>query len=510
MRVNSNLIKTEADAFRLLGEKLRAGIDRPNLFRYSPHEKQIKFHKSESRRKLYIGGNRSGKTTGGVVEDLYWARGQHPYRKVPEPPIRGRFVTTSLIDGVEKVALPEFSRWCPPSLLINGSWMDSYDKTLRTLNFANESFIEFMSYDQDLEKFAGTSRHFVHYDEEPPKAIYTECNMRLLDTAGSFWLTMTPVEGMTWVYDDLYEPGIAGIDTSILVVEIDTHENPYLQQAEIDFISQGLDEDEYAARIKGKFVQIGGLIYKMFSTSTHVLEEPVDLSVIMGWEWYASLDAGFNNPTAWLWHAVSPDNRIITFDEHYESGQTIDYHAISVHRKNMEHKRPPSVYIGDPSIRNTDPITGTSIHEEYNKYGVPIVLGNNDVRGGISRMARYLSISGDKPSWMIDPRCSNFIRELGRYRWKTHVNKKIADRSNPMEEPLKKDDHTCDSARYFIMSRPDLTPVQQPLITPEIRDMAGVSVVMSKLTPALINEQKRSIWSHEYGEFSDDEMGGEW
>lgn len=510
MRVNSSTsIKTEADAFRLLGEKLRGGISRPNLIRYKPHEKQVKFHSSESRRKLYIGGNRSGKTTGGVVEDLYWLKGEHPYRRIPEPPIRGRFVTTSLIDGVEKVALPEFSRWCPPSLLINGSWMDSYDKTLRTLNLANGSFVEFMSYDQDIEKFAGTSRHFVHYDEEPPKSIYTECNMRLLDAAGSYWMTMTPVEGMTWVYDDIYEPAVTGIDSSILVVEIDTHENPYLAENEIDFIAQGLDEDEYKARIKGQFVQIGGLIYKQFSAATHVLPEPIDLSIIRDWEWYASLDAGFNNPTAWLWHAVSPDNRVITFAEHYESGRTIDYHAVAVHRKNVEHKRPPNIYIGDPSIRNTDPITSTSIHEEYLKYGIPIVLGNNDVRGGISRMARYLNMSNGKPNWMIDPRCNNFIREMQRYRWKTHVNKKIADRSNPMEEPLKKDDHTCDSARYFIMSRPDLTPHTEKPMGPEIKEMVGASAVMEKLTPRLINEKRQTTWSSEYGEF-DDEFGGEW
>jgi len=504
-------ITTQEDALRLLGEKLRAGVTRPNLLRYAPHAKQVKFHTSQARKKLYIGGNRSGKTTGGIVEDIWWAKGQHPYRPVPPPPVRGRYVTTSLIDGVEKIALPEFSRWTPPSLLVNGSWTDSYDKKLRTLNFANDSFIEFMSYDQDLDSFAGTSRHFTHFDEEPPKNIFTECLLRLLDTAGSLWLTMTPVDGMTWVYDDIYEPGKTGQDSDILIIEIDTHENPYISQTEIEFISQGLDDDERQARIEGKFIHIGGLIYKMFHTSTHVLNEPLDLSTIRTWEWYASLDAGFNNPTAWLWHAVSPDNRIVTFAEHYESGHTVDYHAIAVHRKNVEHKRPPNIYIGDPSIRNTDPITGTSIHEEYNKFGIPIVLGNNDVRGGISRMARYFSVTKDgKPNWMIDPSCTNFIRELQRYRWKTHINKKVADRTNPLEEPLKKDDHTCDSARYFIMSRPDLTPASPGSVSEEIKDLVGASKVITSWTPQAINQIRNPTWDKEYGQFSDDEMGGEW
>src|SRR3954447_21270147 len=93
---------TESDAFRLLGEKLKVGITRPNLNRYKPHDKQVKFHESSARKKLYIGGNRSGKTTGGIAEDIYWARGIHPYRSIPEPPIRGRYVTVDFINGVEK------------------------------------------------------------------------------------------------------------------------------------------------------------------------------------------------------------------------------------------------------------------------------------------------------------------------------------------------------------------------------------------------------------------------
>lgn len=504
---------TEAEAFRLLGERLKGGITRPNMLRYSPHEKQVVFHSSSARRKLYIGGNRSGKTTGGIIEDLYWLRGQHPYRKLPEGPIRGRYVTVDFINGVEKIALPEFSRWCPPSLLINGSWTDSYDKTLRTLTLTNGSFIEFMSYDQELEKFAGTSRHFTHFDEEPPKNIYTECLLRLLDVGGSYWITMTPVEGMTWVYDEIYEPGTKGGDGTILVVEIDTHENPYLAQSEIEFISQGLDEDERKARIEGKFIHIGGLIYKNFHTSIHVLKEPLDISTIKSWEWYASLDHGFNNPTAWLWHAVSPDNKIITFDEHYESGHTIDYHAAKVHARNQEHGRPPNNYIGDPSIRNTDPITGTSILEEYIKYGLPIVLGNNDVRAGISRMARYFNIdSQGHPHWMIDPRCRNFIWELQRYRWKTRVNRKLAERSNPMEEPLKKDDHACDSARYFIMSRPDLTPVANVVSNLPANRLGASEPMRADVTPRDINRMagEGTNWQYEYGDIVDEQFGAEW
>jgi phage terminase large subunit-like protein len=191
----------------LVREGLQRTVSRPSIHGYKPHDKQIAFHSSGDKGRLYIGGNRSGKTVGGIVEDIYRMRGIHPYQEIPPAPTRGRIVTVSYTEGIEKIVIPELCRWIPPSDLINGSWEDSYSRSLRTLTLSNGSTAELMSYDQKLEKFAGTSRHWIHFDEEPPKDIFTECRMRLVDTAGCWYMTMTPVNGMTWVYDDVYIPG---------------------------------------------------------------------------------------------------------------------------------------------------------------------------------------------------------------------------------------------------------------------------------------------------------------
>lgn len=453
--------KAELDSpnavYRLLGERLKATATRPNVWGYKAHAKQVIFHSSESRIRLYIGGNRSGKTTGGIVEDIWWLTGRHPYRPTPPPPIRGRIVTVDFTNGLEKIILPEFARWIPPSDLINGSWEDSYDKQLRTLTLENDSFVEFMSYDQDLDKFAGTSRHFIHFDEEPPESIYVENKARLLDTGGSHWFTMTPVEGMTWIYDEVYEPGIRG-EGGITVIEVDMTENPYLSQAEVQHFISGLSEDERNARVHGKFVQLGGLIYKHFDATPgglHVLKEYHDPP--KDYVWILSLDHGFNNPTAALWHSVDPDGRVLTFKEHYQQGWTVDKHAARIHEINKELGRGPDIYIADPSIRNTDPITGTSIHQEYVKYGIPFTLANNDVAAGLIRTAKYMEPRGDgKAMWHVTQNCHNLIRELQRYRWATYSSKKIAAQNNAFDKPNKKDDHAADSLRYAIMSRPEL------------------------------------------------------
>lgn len=450
--------KKEDLSFGQLGTLLKDGLmrarTRPTIHAYVPHEKQVRFHSLTEKGKLYLGGNRSGKTVGGIVEDIFWLRGVHPYRSVPETPVRGRIVTVSFIEGIQKIIIPEISKWLPPSDLINGSWEDSYSKSERTLTLANGSSVELMSHDQQLTKFAGTSRHFIHFDEEPPKDIFGECKMRLLDTAGSWWITMTPVEGMTWVFDDLYEPGLVP-GGNIAVVEIDTEENPYISQAEIEIALEGLDDNEKKARKEGKFVQLGGLAFPGIDWEKRIIA-PLDkpkLDHIKTWTHYASMDHGLNNPTAWLWHAVSPNGTVVTYDELYDSNKLVRDFATEIHQRNvLEGRRAPDIYVGDPAIKQRNGQTGDSIQTAYAQVGVPIVLGNNDVRIGVDKMNRYLR--GGK--WIISENCPMLIRELQRLRWKVYETAKKRRDNNLRDELHKKNDHAPDSARYFFSLMPDL------------------------------------------------------
>jgi hypothetical protein len=228
--------------------------------------------------------------------------------------------------------------------------------------------------------------------------------------------------------------------------------------------------------------------------------------------WCVSLDHGFKNPTAVLWHAVGSDGQVITFKEHYVSGLTIDAHAKRIHEINKELGRPPDYYIGDPSIRNTDPITGTSIHEEYIKFGIPLTLANNDVAAGLVRVSRYLKVTGEgKPTWCVTENCEMLIWEMLRYRWKTYANKRLDRTNNAQEGPNKKDDHACDSLRYFIMSRPDLGAgfgehnayeSRNPYGSPEVRT-EGFVVADPNYSPNPVGDYG-NVWE------LDEQMGGEW
>lgn len=441
----------------MLADGVRAQASRPNVHAYEPHAKQLAFHQAQQRVRLFLGGNRSGKTTTGIVEDIYWARGQHPYMKVPEPPVAGRIVAVDILQGINQIIVPNLKRWMPPSMLINGSWEDSYNKTDRLLTMSNKSTIELMTYEQDVEKFAGTARHFTHYDEEPPQPIYNECQARLIDYKGHSWLTLTPLEGMTWIYDTLYLPGTEGENSGIFVVEADMLDNPNISaEAAAEYLA-GLDPDEREAREHGKFVQLGGKVYKSFDPHIHVVPSFIPPKE---WEWYASLDHGFNNPTAVLWHAVSPNGHAVTFREHYQREWTVDQHAAEIKRIEQKFKRIPDVRVADPAIQQRQAVTGTSIQTEYALRDIFWALGNNDVITGVNQVNQYLKTDfrDNTPFWTVTENCVNLIKEIQRLRWKTWAGKKAQFDNNAHEQIHKKDDHASDSLRYFLTFMPDLAP----------------------------------------------------
>lgn len=496
------------DLAQLLNDGLRKQATKPNILGYKPHEKQLAFHKSEKHGRLYIGGNRSGKTYSAVAEDCWWLTGTHPYITTPPPPIRGRVVTVDFTQGLEQIILPLFKSLLPASALIDGSWEKSYSKSLRLLTLANGSTVEFMSYEQETEKFAGTSRHFIHYDEEPPLHIFNECNARIVDTNGKYWVSMTPVEGLTWTYEKIYQPGTEGGSNLIGVIEADMLDNPHITPEAAEIYLSGLDDEERKAREHGTYVQLGGLVYKKFNIETHVIEQfipPKD------WSWYCSLDHGYNNPTAVLWHAVSPLGYAVTFDEWYHNEKTLDEVASAIKEKCQAHiaagGKWPDYFVADPAIAQRTAVTGTSIQTEYAVRGLYFALGNNNVDIGVAKIQNYLRMQKDvhppQPWYQITENCVNYISEMRKLRWKTFASKKMQFANNPQEQIHKKDDHACDSARYFFSFLPDLAPNmfsdEKAAVEPPAEKRAGVPTYggIDQVLASMVKAKPNNEWSNQ-------------
>lgn len=330
---------------------------------------------------------------------------------------------------------------------------DSFNKTERTLKLENGSDIEFLTFQQDVEQHAGTSRHWIWFDEEPGEAIFQEDTARLIDTDGLWWITMTPVNGMTWVYDRFWHPTrIEKTDIGVEIIQVEVDDNPHINPQALESILINLTPEEREARRRGSFAEIGGRVYPNL-TEDNLL--PGDFIPDPRWLKIEGMDHGIRNPTAWLFAAIDERGNIYVYDEYHEPNRLIHQHAAAVNAKRNQWGL-PAYTVGDPSIANREPTKGSSVQLEYIEYGIPIALGNNDVRAGLNRVRTYLGNAEMPPKLFISLRCPNLLSEMRKYRWATWANKKDEFTRNKREEPLKRDDHACDALKYLVSSRPEV------------------------------------------------------
>ncbi|NBT36174.1 MAG: hypothetical protein EBT03_11700, partial [Betaproteobacteria bacterium] len=239
-RINTSLLESLSEDDRKLVEselRILEEVRAQNpLEAYIPHVKQVTFHDSREDLKVFLGGNRSGKTTAGIIDNLIQALSPEDVPKHLQqfkrwsPPFYCRVVTPDLGQTLDQVVLQKIREWCPPRALQGGSLDKAFDQRLRVLRFANGSWFQFMSNDQDLDKFGGAALHRIHYDEEPRQDIRKESLARLIDYGGDELFTMTPLRGMSWMYDDVWTPFQNGTLRGATVVTVDMDDNPHIDE----------------------------------------------------------------------------------------------------------------------------------------------------------------------------------------------------------------------------------------------------------------------------------------
>lgn len=463
---------TRSDLFDLAISELDRSIYKPNILSYEPYGEQTSFHNSDAFGRILTAGNRAGKTDSMVVEFIDCAAGYHRWSTRPEKwgrgPLQLRMIVVDISKGVEAIMLPKFKRWMTPSMMVDGEWDKSWDSKNLVLTFSNGSTIDFLTYQMTLEKHGGVPRHMIGFDEEPPRDIFNEALMRLIDFDGRWVIAATPINGMDWIYDLLVEPSQNGELDEVEVFELDASQNPYLLSEDRGKFMMGMDKEERQIREEGKYIARAGLVFPTFKDNLdkHVLAEPPDVPKMVrdGWQFYSTVDHGWNNPTAWLWIAVDSRGNCVVVSEHYVSLEIIAEHSRIVLEREASWGIPESDVIrsGDPAMNQHNGINGMSFIQTYAEYGVYIGTEGipHDVMIGVEKLQMYLRIrENGSPTLMISPNCVQLIRELKKLRWATYDSTKIAYSKNKQEIIHKKDDHAFDSLRYWATLMPDPRPI---------------------------------------------------
>lgn len=416
------------------------------------HEKQLLFHKCEKRNRWVFGGNRSGKTECGAAETVWLLRGNHPYRK-NRPNVKGWAVslTRQVQRDVAQSKILDYLRedWIADIVMESGksgSPRSGIIDTIAVKNvFGGISTLCFKSCEMGREKFQGASLDFVWFDEEPPEDIYDECCMRVIDKKGDVFGTMTPLKGMTFIYERIYMNKFD--DPEVWCETMEWADNPYLDKAEIERASAAMDECSLQTRRYGRFADKSGLVYPEFDPSVHVIE-PFD--VPKEWQDKLSIDPGLNNPTSCHWYAVDGDGTVFVVGEHYEAGRDIGYHAEKI-REISERLGWKTNGFGkidaliDSAANQQTLASSSSVTRLFFELGVSVNPNvDKNLYSGIAQVKRYLAGENGRPKLYIFSNCENLIREIKSYRY------------SDGDAPVKKDDHALDELRYYLMSKPKL------------------------------------------------------
>ncbi len=469
------IVKIENEIKRRNGEDRLKNYNTGTLI----HKKQVAFHKCQKKNRWVFGGNRSGKTECGAVEAVYMARGVHPYRENKDG-VFGWVV--SLSQQVQRdVAQAKILSYLNPGWIEDVTMLAGKKDSLkygvidqiRIKNvFGGTSVIGFKSCDQGREKFQGSSLDFVWFDEEPPKDIYDECRMRVLDKKGDIFGTMTPLKGLTFIHDEIYLN--SGNSDQVWYEFMEWADNPYLDTGEVDALTASLSEDQLESRRYGRFKASAGLVYPEFDENVHVIEP---FNIPPDWQDTISIDPGLNNPLSAHWYAVDYDGNVYVVAEWFESGKDVSYHANNIDRisSSLCWKRDSKGRLSaliDSAANQKTLASSKSVTELFYDFNIAVnPKVNKDLFSGIQRVKQYLKVIDGKPKIYIFKSCINLIKELKSYRW------------GDGENPIKKDDHCLDEMRYYIMTKPENLPPK--------KEKTQIQKDKERLIRKIMNERKR-------------------
>lgn len=508
---------TARDAMRrLLREKLRREMEGLRL--YEPLPLQDGFHRSLASERVVRGSNRAGKTLCAAAECARAVTGQDPHGKYPARDGRAIFVAKSQKEIAEVFYHKLFRKGAFKVIrdAKSGEWRAYRPHDPADLRRASEAklsqplipkrFIKKIAWEDKARMVPAVVRlttgwtiHFLTAGSPPPQGVdvdlcwfdeevtgqgwYSEIAARLVDRKGRFIWSATPQNATEDLFD-LSQRASDAEDTDVEEFFVKLDDNPHIEETEKQKLKNKYKykPDEYRVRIEGEFAVVGFRVYPHFSKLIHgcemeliagrndageLIEKAQEEQWLTRWNHYMIVDPG-RQVCAVLFMAVPPpefayaDQRFF-YDELYLTNCTAARFAAAVKRK-VEGKYFME-FIIDPSASKCDISTGLSTAAQYSealahlgvasfRTGNSFTMGINAKGPGIEKVTSWLDVSpatGMPRLRVVNSRMQHFIDEIDRYH-KKRIHGVLID------DPVDKNDHLMDAARYAAMRDPAWTP----------------------------------------------------
>lgn len=219
---------------------------------------------------------------------------------------------------------------------------------------------------------------------------------------------------------------------------------------------KGMEEPDWRKEYEiDWFALKGKLVYPEFDYNIHAVEP---FEIPKNWNRYMALDYGMRVPTACLWCAVSPDNDIYFYREHYVAEKTPFWHAEMIKKYEKEDGVDSEKIIRyiDPAtqIRTAGSLT-ESVYSIYQKLGIYFLPAKNDIDTGINLIKEGLKVNEEigKPKIFFFNNLVFTFNEIKNYRWK-EISDVVSLNKNQPDKPVDKNDHLLDCLKYIMLANP--------------------------------------------------------
>lgn len=364
----------------------------------------------EKRKKVIQGGTSAGKTFG-ILPILIGRASKHPNLEIS--------VVSETIPHLRRGAIKDFLKimeW-------TGRYEDSrWNRTLLTYKFANGSYIEFFSAEQE-SKLRGARRN-VLYINEANNISFESYHQLAIRTSGDIWLDFNPTSEF-WAHTEVLKDNDA--DHIILTYK----DNEALPQTIIQDIEQ--------AKIKGQtssywanwwkvygLGEIGSLEGVIFDNWKQVDAIPQEAK-LLGY----SMDFGFTNDPTTLMAIYKMDSELYFDELLYRTNMTNN--DIGNFMKSIGITRPYDIVADSAEPKSIQELRLQGFNIQ------PASKGPDSIKIGIDILKRY--------QMNITKQSTNTIKELRAYQWEKDRDGKLTGK------PVDHSNHSIDAMRYFALNK---------------------------------------------------------
>ena len=461
------------------------------LFAFKPHKKQKQFIEAvihrKTRRAFFLAANRAGKSDAGAAAVAHVARYGWEDKNAATTYYSPDMVVTDKAVSIWASSLdwPSSRDIVQPKLFANGYGVTGrghdpfipqreiakWSPSEQILRLKSGSIIGFKSNDSGREKYQGTGKDLIWFDEEHDQDVFNEATIRV-EAGRSLSVIMTctllPPEGVpggvTWTYSDVVVPWQAGKLPDVLLVTASIYDNPHIGADELRFLEAIYPPGSLQRRIRldGELLPASGgaRAYPAFGRDLHVRSQA---------EFWMP-----RRPLVWCWDFnIDPlitlvgqrdGNLFRFFDEFVTEGSDLNEMCDQVYETYSGHRAEWWIY-GDQTGAHRGVQTAESnytlIANRMRAKGVSIrtKLPNQNplVRDRINAVNRQLFDERNEYNIEVDPKCEELILDFEQVQLdKRGGIRKVSDR----KDPYFKRTHASDAGSYWVAYE---APVSQML-----------------------------------------------